>query len=158
MSFERVKQWLAERGYGDRAVSFDVSSATVPLAARALGVEEARIAKTLSFKGADDEAIIVVAAGDARVDNPRFKAQFGLKARMLTPEEALELTGFQVGGVCPFDLKPGARLYLDASLKRFDTVYPACGSANSAVRVTPDELQHITQGEWVDVCKLPAVE
>ncbi len=156
MSYERVKQWLEDRGYKDRAVAFDVSSATVPLAARALGVEEPRIAKTLSFQGQEGEAILVVAAGDARVDNARFKAQFNLKAKMLSPEEAETLTGFPVGGVCPFDLKPGARLYLDTSLQRFDTVYPACGSASSAVRLSPKELAALTGGQWVTVCKLPA--
>lgn len=155
MSYERVLQWLAQRGYGDRATQFDVSSATVPLAALALGVEEAHIAKTLSFQGTQGEALVVVAAGDTRIDNPRFKAQFQTKARMLSPQEALELTGFQVGGVCPFDLKPGAKLYLDSSLKRFDAVYPACGSANSAVRLSPEELEQLTGGEWVEVCKLP---
>ncbi len=153
MSFEQVKAFLQERGMADRAQEFDVSSATVPLAALALGVPEARIAKTLSFGGAEDSAMLVVTAGDARIDNAKFKARFGCKAKMLTAQEALVHTGHAVGGVCPFDVKPGVKIYLDDSLKRFDAVYPACGSANSAVRLHPDELHILSGGEWVDVCK-----
>ena len=153
MSFERVKAYLQERGMAERAQEFDVSSATVPLAALALGVPEARIAKTLSFRGAENPAMLIVTAGDARIDNAKFKACFGIKAKMLTAEEALAHTGHAVGGVCPFDVKPGVNIYLDESLRRFDTVYPACGSANSAVRLHPDELQVLSAGEWVDVCK-----
>lgn len=155
MSFERVKAYLASRGITDRAQEFDISSATVPLAALAVGVEEARIAKTLSFRAPEGGAMLIVAAGDARVNNPAFKARFGVKARMLTAEEVEEETGHAVGGVCPFDLKPGVQVYLDESLRRFDTVYPACGSANSAVRLSPDELQEISGGQWVAVCKIP---
>ncbi len=155
MSFERVKAYLDTWGLADRAQEFDASSATVPLAALAVGVEEARIAKTLSFRAADGGAMLIVAAGDARVNNPAFKARFGFKARMLSAEEAVEETGHAVGGVCPFDLKPGVRVYLDESLKRFDHVYPACGSANSAVKLSPDELEEISAGEWVAVCRIP---
>lgn len=152
MSFDRVKVYLDTHGMAGRAQEFEVSSATVPLAALALGVEEARIAKTLSFRAPQGGALLLVAAGDARVNNAAFKARFGGKARMLSAQEAVEETGHAVGGVCPFDLKPGVPVYLDESLKRFDIVYPACGSANSAVRLSPDELQAVCGGEWVDVC------
>ena len=155
MSFEQVQAYLASRGYGERAMAFDVSSATVPLAALAVGVEEARIAKTLSFRAADGGAQLVVCAGDARIDNPKYKARFGIKARMLTAEEAQQETGHAIGGVCPFLVKEGVRVYLDEAMKRFDTIYPACGSANSAVKLTPEELALLSGGEWVDVCKLP---
>lgn len=153
MSFERVKTYLQERGMAGRAQEFDVSSATVPLAALALGVPEAMIAKTLSFRAAQAPAMLVVTAGDARIDNAKFKACFGIKAKMLSAEEALLYTGFEVGGVCPFDIKAEVKIYLDESLRRFLTVYPACGSANSAVRLHPDELQALCGGEWVNVCK-----
>ena len=155
MSFEQVQAYLASRGYGERAMAFDVSSATVPLAALAVGVVEARIAKTLSFRAADGGAQLVVCAGDARIDNPKYKARFGTKARMLTAEEAQQETGHAIGGVCPFLVKEGVRVYLDEAMKRFDTIYPACGSANSAVKLTPEELAQLSGGEWVDVCKLP---
>lgn len=155
MSIEAVRQALLPLGLADRMQFFDVSSATVPLAALAVGVEEARIAKTLSFRGPEGGALLVVAAGDARIDNPKFKAAFGCKARMLTAEEAKQLTGHAVGGVCPFALPEGVAVCLDESLRRFDTVYPACGSANSAIRLTPDELEKASGGHWVDVCKLP---
>ena len=154
MSFERVKAWLDARGMAGRALEFDRSSATVPLAALAVGVEEARIAKTLSFRAPNGGALLIVAAGDARVNNAAFKARFGCKARMLTAQEAMEETGHAVGGVCPFALKPGVQVCLDESLKRFDSVYPACGSASSAVRLSPDELQELSGGEWVEVCKV----
>lgn len=154
MSFERVKAWLDARGMAGRALEFDVSSATVPLAALAVGVEEARIAKTLSFRAPNGGALLIVAAGDARVNNAAFKATFGCKARMLTAQEAVEETGHAVGGVCPFALKPGVQVCLDESLKRFDSVYPACGSASSAVRLSPDELQEVSGGEWVKVCRV----
>ena len=155
MSIEAVRQALLPLGLADRMQFCDVSSATVPLAALAVGVEEARIAKTLSFRGPEGGALLVVAAGDARIDNPKFKAAFGCKARMLTAEEAKQLTGHAVGGVCPFALPEGVAVCLDESLRRFDTVYPACGSANSAIRLTPDELEKASGGRWVDVCKLP---
>ena len=152
MSIERVRAFLKERGMEDRIREFPVSSATVELAAQALGVEPARIAKTLSFK-LGDRVILVVAAGDARVDNTRYKAEFGGKAKMLTPQEAEELVGHRVGGVCPFGVNPGVEIWLDQSLRRFDTIYPAAGSANSAVVMNCDELEELTGGAWVDVCK-----
>lgn len=132
---------------------FTVSSATVALAAEALGVEGARIAKSLAF-ACEDGALLVVAAGDARVDNAGFRAAFGRKASMLSPEQTLELVGHAVGGVCPFALKSGVKVYLDESLKRFQTVFPACGSANSAIELTMDELHKLSGAlGWVDVCK-----
>ena len=158
MSFERVKAWLDARGMADRAREFDVSSATVPLAALAVGVEEARIAKTLSFRAQGGGALLIVAAGDARVNNTAFKARFGYKARMLTAQEAVEETGHAVGGVCPFALKPGVQVCREESLRRVDSGYPACGSANSAVRLSPDELQALSGGEWVDVCAIRNAE
>ena len=130
MAIEAVKAFFAKFGMEDRVKEFDVSSATVELAAQALGCEPRRIAKTLSFL-VDDHAILIVAAGDAKVDNPKYKAQFGVKAKMLTPDEAVSLIGHAVGGVCPFAINDGVTVYLDESLKRFSTVFPACGSSNS---------------------------
>lgn len=154
MAIERARAHLKRFEMDDRIMEFDVSSATVELAAQALGCEPCHIAKTLSFKAADEGCILVVAAGDARVDNAKFKAEFGVKAKMLTPEEVLSLTGHAVGGVCPFGVEPGAKVYLDRSLQRFSLVYPAAGSANSAVRLSVPELES-TSGylKWVDVCK-----
>ena len=154
MSVERVREYLRPLGLAERVLEFEVSSATVELAAQAAGVIPARIAKSLSFM-LPQGPILVVAAGDARVDNPRFKARFHAKARMLSPEEVAERVGYGVGGVCPFALAPGVSVYLDVSLKRFDTVFPACGSANSAIELTPQELERAAQGfdGWVDVCK-----
>lgn len=153
MSIERVRPYLEQRGMADRIKEFDVSSATVELAAAALGCEGKRIAKTLSFM-VNGKAILIVAAGDAKVDNAKYKAFFGVKAKMLTPDEAVELVEHAVGGVCPFAVNEGVRIYLDISLKRFDIVYPAAGSSNSAVRLTPDELAALCPGaEWVDLCK-----
>ena len=151
---ELVKNYLTERGYGDRAREFTVSSATVELAAAALGCEGARIAKSLSFK-VEDKPIIIVVAGDAKVDNSRYKAQFHTKAKMLTHEEAHELIGHDVGGVCPFALPEDVKVYLDVSMKRFETVFPAAGSSNSAVEMTCDELERYASNfaAWVDVCK-----
>lgn len=154
MSFERVKAYFEACGLADRAQAFDVSSATVPLAAQALGVPESRIAKTLSFRATEGKAMLIVTAGDARIDNQRFKSRFMCKARMLSAQEAQQETGHAVGGVCPFALKPGVSVYLDESLKRFDIVYPACGSASSAVALSPMELESLSGGEWVNVCKL----
>ena len=154
MSFEKAKAWLDARGFGDRVREFEVSSATVELAAAALGCEGARIAKTLSFK-LSDGVVLIVAAGDAKVDNHKFKEKFHQKAKMLTAEEAVELVGHAVGGVCPFGVNDGVRVYLDESLRRFDIVYPACGSSNSAVKLTPEELCAASGGEWADLCKLP---
>jgi len=130
-----------------------VSSATVELAAKAIGCEPGRIAKTLSFL-TKDGPILIVAAGYVKIDNQKYKARFGEKAKMLSPEEAVALIGHPVGGVCPFAVNPGVRIYLDASLKRYDLVYPACGSANSAIGLTLDELEAVCgRPEWVDVCK-----
>ena len=155
MSIERVKAYFASVGLADRVREFDVSSATVELAALALGCEGKRIAKTLSFMGPVGP-LLVVAAGDARIDNPKFKAQFGCKAKMLAADEAEPLIGHGVGGVCPFAVNEGVDVFLDESLRRFDTVYPAAGSAASAVRLSPDELERCAEPcTWVDVCKLP---
>ena len=153
-SIDRVRACLKGFGLDGRIREFPVSSATVELAAQAAGVIPARIAKSLSFL-LPDGPILVVAAGDARVDNPKFKAQFHAKAKMLGHDEVEALIGHAVGGVCPFALKDGVRTYLDASLRRFDTVFPACGSDNSAIELTLEELERAAgncQG-WVDVCK-----
>ena len=153
MSIQAVKAYLAQYGVQDRVREFDVSSATVDLAAQALGVEFCRIAKTLSFL-VDGHAILIVAAGDAKIDNPKYKARFGTKARMLTPDEAIALVGHAVGGVCPFGVNDGVTVYLDESLKRFATVFPACGSSNSAIELTIPELEAYSGfTAWVDVCK-----
>ena len=155
MSIEAVKAYLRPYGKEQEVIELSLSSATVELAAQALGVEPARIAKTLSFQDGDG-CLLLVAAGDAKVDNQKFKAAFGFKAKMLAPEDALRLTGHAVGGVCPFAVNEGCDVYLDESLRRFDVVYPACGSSNSAIALTLDELAAYTPGSiWVDVCKLP---
>ena len=155
MSIERVRAFMRERNMEDRILEFDVSSATVALAAEAVGCAPERIAKTLSFL-VDGGAVLVVAAGDARVDNPKFKAQFHTKAKMLSPEEVVNLVGHAVSGVCPFAVNEGVKVYLDESLRRFETVFPACGSSNSAIELTLPELEQLSGGEWIDVCKLPA--
>lgn len=153
MAFEAAKQYLDSIGLGDRVKEFDVSSATVELAAQAVGCEPAHIAKTLSFL-AGNEGMLIVAAGDAKVDNHKYKETFHTKAKMMTPDQAVELVGHAVGGVCPFGIKPGIKVYLDESLRRFDIVYPACGSANSAVRLSIPELESASKSSaWVDVCK-----
>ncbi len=153
MSIERVKAYFASVGMAERVQEFEVSSATVALAAEALGCEPARIAKTLSFVSGEG-AILIVAAGDAKVDNPKFKARFGIKAKMLTPEDAVRLIGHAVGGVCPFAVNEGVPVYLDESLRRFTTVFPACGSSSSAIELTIPELEEHSRAEaWVDVCK-----
>ncbi len=153
MAIERVRAYFREHGMEDRVREFEVSSATVELAAAALNCEPKRIAKTLSFM-LDGVAILVVTAGDAKVDNAKYKSRFGTKAKMLTPDEAVELVGHAVGGVCPFALKEGVTVYLDESLKRFETVFPACGSGNSAIELTVDELEKYSNcSDWVDVCK-----
>ena len=137
----------------DRILEFPVSSATVELAAEALHCEPCRIAKTLSFLVGEDP-ILIVAAGDTKIDNPKYKAKFGTKAKMLTPEQAETRIGHAVGGVCPFGIEPGVKIYLDVSLKRFQTVFPACGSSNSAIELTIPELeQYSGYTAWVDVCK-----
>ena len=153
MSIKRVRAYFQTLGIADKIQEFDVSSATVDLAAQALGVEGARIAKTLSFLVGED-CILIVAAGDARVDNKRYKAQFGQKAKMLAHDDVPQYIGHAVGGVCPFAVNDGVRVYLDESLKRFQTVFPACGSSNSAIELTIPELE-LYSGftQWVDVCK-----
>lgn len=153
MAIERVRAYLKAFGAEDRILEFPVSSATVALAAEALGCEPARIAKTLSFISGES-CILVVAAGDAKVDNAKFKARFSMKAKMLSPEDAERLVGHAVGGVCPFAVNEGIPVYLDESLRRFQTVYPACGSSNSAIELTLDELERFSGAQaWVDVCK-----
>lgn len=155
MAIDKARAHLRERGLEDRVLEFEVSSATVELAAAAVGCEPARIAKTLSFH-VGDRVALVVAAGDARIDNQKFKMRFGCKAKMLKAEDAERLIGHGVGGVCPFAVNDGVDVYLDESLRRFDTVYPAAGSAASAVRLAPDELEAAAAPcIWVDVCKLP---
>ena len=153
MSIEKVRAYFSELGAADRILEFEVSSATVQLAAEALHCAPGRIAKTLAFAVAG-HPILIVAAGDARVDNAKYKAKFGVKAKMLSPQETAEQIGHAVGGVCPFALPDGVPVYLDESLRRFATVFPACGSSNSAIELTLPELarfSHFT--EWVDVCK-----
>ena len=153
MSIEKVKAYFTSVGLAERIQEFEVSSATVALAAEALGVEPGRIAKTLSFAEGEG-AILIVAAGDAKVDNPKFKARFGMKAKTLTPEDAVRLIGHAVGGVCPFAVNEGAKVYLDESLRRFDLVYPAAGSSNSGIGLSIPELEEHSRFEaWVDVCK-----
>ena len=155
MSYELARAHLEKYNLADRIQLFEVSSATVELAAQAVGVEGARIAKTLSFK-VEDGLILILAAGDARIDNKKYKATFHKKASMPSPDEVLEQIGHPVGGVCPFGIKPGVPVYLDESLKRFDIVYPAAGTGNSAVKLTIDELYTCSEAiGWVDVCKLP---
>ena len=155
MSIENGRAYFRALGMEDRVREFDVSSATVELAAQALGVEGARIAKTLSFKTADG-CMLILAAGDARIDNHKFKSFFHFKAKMLTADEVLELVGHPVGGVCPFGCKEGIPVYLDDSLKRFTTVFPAVGSASSAIELSLEELfQYSGALSWIDVCKLP---
>ncbi len=153
MSIERVREYFRGCGMEERILEFPVSSATVELAAAALGCEGCRIAKTLSFL-VDGAPVLVVAAGDARVDNGKFKACFHTKAKMLSPEEAATLVGHAVGGVCPFAVNEGVITYLDVSLNRFQTVFPACGSSNSAIELTLSELEKLSQAKaWIDVCK-----
>lgn len=155
MSIEKGRAYFRQFGMEDRVREFDVSSATVELAALALGVEGARIAKTLSFKK-DNSCILILAAGDARIDNHKFKEKFHMKAKMLAPDEVLSIVGHPVGGVCPFGINDGIDVYLDESLKRFETVFPAVGSANSAIELDLDELYKYSNAiEWIDVCKLP---
>ena len=153
MAIEAVRVFFSKFGMADRIRELDESSATVELAAQALGCEPGRIAKTLSFS-VDGRPILIVAAGDAKIDNAKYKAQFGVKARMLTPDEVEILVGHAVGGVCPFGVNKGVTVYLDASLKRFQTVYPACGSGNSAIELTIPELEQYSGFvSWIDVCK-----
>ena len=155
MSIEKVREYF--RGYDmeDKVLEFEVSSATVRLAAIAFGTEEARIAKTMSFKK-DEGCILVITAGDVKIDNAKYRHTFGLKAKMLTPDEVMEFVGHAIGGVCPFAVNEGViGIYIDESVKRFDTVFPACGSSNSAIELTPEELfRYANADAWVDVCKL----
>ncbi len=153
MAIEKVREYFSKFGIEDRILEFEVSSATVELAARAVGVEGQRIAKTLSFL-VKDEPVLVVVAGDARIDNKKFKTFFQQKAKMLTYEQVDEMIGHSVGGVCPFAVNDGVRVYLDESLKRFDTVFPACGSSNSAIELDMQELEKYSGSlGWIDVCK-----
>lgn len=154
MAIDKVREYFKKYRMEDRIQEFEVSSATVILAAQALGCEPQRIAKTLSFM-VEGGAVLVVAAGDVKIDNAKFKKQFGTKAKMLTPDEVTLLVGHAVGGVCPFAVNQGVKVYLDESLKRFKTVFPACGSSNSAIELTIPEMERYAGGEgWVDVCKL----
>lgn len=153
MSIEKVRAYFKEQGIEDKIQEFEVSSVTVELAAQALGCEPERIAKSITFQ-AGDRIIMIVTAGDQKIDNPKYKAQFGTKAKMLAREEAEDLIGHAVGGVCPFAVNEGVEIYLDESLKRFETVFPACGSSNSAAEFTIPELEKYTNYlEWIDVCK-----
>jgi len=153
MSIEKVRTYFARFDMEGRILEFPVSSATVELAAQALNCDPCRIAKTLSFN-AGGTPILIVAAGDARVDNAKYKAKFGVKAKMLSHEEASALIGHAVGGVCPFAVNPGVKVYLDDSMKRFETMFPAAGSSNSAIELTLEELETYSNAEeWVDVCK-----
>lgn len=155
MSIEKGRAFFRRFGMEDRVLEFESSSATVELAAKAVGVEGARIAKTLSFKRGDS-CILILAAGDARIDNHKFKECFHMKAKMPAPDEVLALVGHPVGGVCPFGINEGIDVYLDESLERFDMVYPAVGSANSAIGLSLEELYKYSSAKaWIDVCKLP---
>ena len=153
MAIEKVREYFSEHGMEDRILEFEVSSATVELAAKAVGVEGKRIAKTLSFL-VNEGAVLIVVAGDARIDNKKFKEFFHQKAKMLTFEQVDEMIGHSVGGVCPFAINDGVKVYLDESLKRFDTVFPACGSSNSAIELSMTELEKFSGSlGWIDVCK-----
>lgn len=154
MAIEKVRAYFEQFGIADRIKEFHESSATVELAAHALCTEPCRIAKTLSFM-LGDKAILIVTAGDAKIDNHKYKSFFGAKAKMLKPEEVNDLIGHSIGGVCPFGINDGVTVYLDESLKRFETVFPACGSSNSAIELTIPELEKYSNFvEWIDVCKI----
>ncbi|WP_340386456.1 YbaK/EbsC family protein [Paenibacillus sp. FSL E2-0151] len=153
MAIEKVKDFFKQYGMDSEIIEFEVSSATVDLAATALDCEPERIAKTLSFM-VNGQAVLVVAAGDAKVDNKKFKEYFKTKAKMLSPDEAIDMVGHAIGGVCPFAIKNDVSVYLDISLKRFDIIYPACGSSNSAIELTIEQLEkYSSYSEWIDVCK-----
>ena len=155
MAYEEAFAYLQRKGYGDRVQTFDVSSATVELAAIAVGTEPARIAKSLTFM-VEEQPVMILCAGDAKINNGKFKGFFHKKAKMLMAEEVHTLIGHDVGGVCPFGIKAGVDVYLDESLKRFEKVYPACGSASSAVELTPEELEQLSGSkDWIDVCRIP---
>lgn len=154
MSFEVAKKYLKKYGLEDKAMEFPVSSATVKEAAKAVGCKEEEIAKTLSFM-VDDRPILIVVAGDCKIDNSKYKSEFHKKAKMIPFDDVEKLIGHGVGGVCPFGIKEGVTVYLDESLKRFDTIYPACGSQNSAVKLTIEELERASNyKKWIDVCKI----
>ncbi|QGU94684.1 YbaK/EbsC family protein [Clostridium bovifaecis] len=152
MSLESVKRQFKEENLGLKVMEMGQSTATVELAAEAIGVEPGQIAKTMAL-GLKDRNILIVSKGDAKIDNRKYKDYFKTKAKMLTGEEVLEITGHPIGGVCPFGLKKSMEVYLDNSLKQYDYVYPAGGAPNAAVKITLNELQNVTQGIWVDVCK-----
>ncbi len=154
MSIETVRNYLKQWNLDRRVLEFEVSSATVELAAQALNVLPARIAKTLSFKD-DGGCLLIVTAGDAKIDNSKFKAVFGMKARMLRPVEALKYTGHEIGGICPFAItNSNTKIYTDISMRRFHTVFPACGSSNSAIELSCDDLYKVAGSvDWIDVCK-----
>lgn len=154
MAIERVKEYFKQYGMEERIIELSESSATVELAAQALHCEPERIAKSLSFM-VNDKPILVICAGDVKVDNAKYKATFATKAKMLSADETQALIGHAVGGVCPFGINEGVTVYLDESLKRFSTVFPACGSANSAIELTIPEIEQYSGAtEWVDVCKM----
>lgn len=154
MSVEKVKQFFRDRGMAERILEFTLSSATVELAARALNCKACRIAKTLSFR-VENRVILIVSAGDTKIDNGKYKSHFGTKAKMLSHDETEPLVGYAVGGICPFAVNEGVDIYLDRSLKRFETVFPACGSANSAIELSIPELEKCTDCKgWVDVCRI----
>ena len=154
MSIEKVKEYFKRFNIADKIQEFETSSATVELAAKALSCEEERIAKSLSFK-VNNNPILIVTAGDSRIDNKKFKERFQTKAKMLSPDEVESLIGHKIGGVCPFAVNENVKIYLDDSLKRFSTVFPACGSSNSAIELAIDELEKYSNStEWVSVCKL----
>ncbi len=155
MSIEKAREYLIKKGFDPaRIIEFDTSSATVELAAEALGCDPEHIAKSITFS-VNGEPVMILAAGDTKIDNPKYKAYFGTKAKMLTAAEVDELIGHSVGGVCPFGVNEGVKVYLDESLKRFETVYPACGSSNSCLKLTIAELEELSgYCEWIDVCKI----
>lgn len=153
MAIEKVREYFSQWGMENKILEFDVSSATVELAAQALHCEPKRIAKTLALM-LRDQCILIVTAGDAKIDNTKYKSQFGAKAKMCSTDEAVTLIGHAVGGICPFGVNNGIVTYLDVSLKRFNTVFPACGSSNSAIELTLEELEKYSAADsWVDVCK-----
>lgn len=156
MSVEKVKNYLKQWDAGHRVIEFEQSSATVLLAAEAAGVIPARIAKTISFHDGNGGCILIATAGDMKIDNAKFKQQFGIKAKMLDADKVIELTGHAIGGVCPFAIEhPSTKVYTDVSLQRFDTIFPACGSSNSAIELTCDELFiYAKSNAWIDVCKV----
>lgn len=152
MSFEKAYNYLSEKKMEDRVMQFDVSSATVELAAKAVGTEPARIAKSLTFM-VDDAPVMVISAGNVKVNNSKYKKVFHMKAKMLSAEQVASLIGHEVGGVCPFGINDGVKVFCDDSLKQFEYIYPACGDGNSAVKLTPEELFDLSNADdWVDVC------